>query len=107
MTYSLEHLGAEYTETGTFGSEGEVSRIIPGIDSNFFVDETGENMIPFLKAVAKTLFSDARYIRIKRRLYKWCNTHYEYRGDDLETQRVLAIARIYNEFGARYFAGKS
>ncbi len=34
MTYSLEHLGAEYTETGTFGSEGEVSRLIPGIDSN-------------------------------------------------------------------------
>jgi len=34
MTYSLEHLGAEYTETGMLGSEGEVSRIIPGIDSN-------------------------------------------------------------------------
>lgn len=77
------------------------------MDRDFFVDKTGENMIPFLEAVVKMLFSDARYIRIKQRLYKWCNTYYEYRGDDSEKPRVVAIARIYDEFGTRYFSGKT
>ena len=32
------------------------------MDRDFFVDGTGRDMIPFVEAIAKTLFNDGRYI---------------------------------------------
>ena len=69
---------------------------------DLFIDDTGCGMLSFVEAVASILFRDGRYIRIKRRLYKWCDTHYQYCEDGFERKRILAIAQLYDDYVAKY-----
>ena len=83
----LGYLGAVYTETGTHGSEGEVPRIIPGIDSNRALTQELGNIQGI------ELCTEARLQKVEEELQQLSSSIQERdnKGADSTTEKLEAL----------------